>query len=173
MTMQYEFTLIVDRDASDEPYADTLFELGEGDYAPEGGPEGNFVHAFQEADSLTGAIVAAIHLVEKTDVQVMGVQSEDLVTLKDIADRTGRSHESVRLLAAGKRGPGGFPAASSVGSQGFYSWTQVSQWFADHYNAEAGSEFDREIAAADHLVRARRLLAGDAHRAEMAQLVDA
>jgi len=47
-----------------------------------------------------------------------------------------------------------------------YSWAQVGPWFARHYpGADADQELlnteqDRIIAAADHLVRARALLAG-------------
>ncbi|MTD55710.1 hypothetical protein [Amycolatopsis pithecellobii] len=171
--MQYEFALVVDRDASEDPHAETLFELGEGDYVPEGGPLGNVVHVAQDAATLAAAIIAAIHLVEKAGVKVAGVQSDDLATLQDIANRTGRSHESVRLLAAGKRGPGSFPGPSLPGKPAFYSWVEVTEWFADNYGTETGDTYDRELAAADHLVRARKLLAGDKHRAEMAQLVDA
>jgi hypothetical protein len=54
-----------------------------------------------------------------------------------------------------------------------YSSAQVSRWFAEHYGTEAGSTYDREIAAADHLVRARRMLAGNENRAELAKLLSA
>lgn len=171
--MQYEFALTVDRDATEDTVADALFELGEGDYVPEGGPHGNLVHVAQEAATLTAALIAAIHGVEKTGVKVIGIESDDLVTLQDIADRTGRTHESVRLLANGTRGPGGFPQPTLSGKPAFYSWTEVAQWLANNYGVEAGGEYDRELAAANHLVRARHLLAGDKNRSDMAQLVDA
>lgn len=171
--MQYEFTLIVDEDATDARYADALFEAGEGDYVAEGGPRGNLVHVFQEAATLPRSLVVAIRMIEGTGLHVLGVRSDNLVTLQDIADRTGRVAESVRLLAKGRRGPGGFPAPELPGKPAFYSWPEVLRWFAENYGADDGSEFDRELAAADHLVRARRLLAGDENRAEMAQLIEA
>jgi len=100
---------------------------------------------------------------------VGSVLSEDLVTLKEIAARTRRPYESVRLLAAGKRGPGGFPGPMSSHGWALYSWTQVSEWLTRHYPSTVQDrelltlslEHDCIIAAADHLVRARALMRGN------------
>lgn len=72
----------------------------------------------------------------------------------------------MRLLAVGKRGPGGFPAPLQSEGWTLYSWSQVRDWFARHApgsvrdTEERNLEFDRVIAAADHLVRARALMRG-------------
>jgi len=76
----------------------------------------------REATSLTEALVSALRDVEAAGLVVGSVRSEDLVTLKEIASRTGRTYESVRLLAAGKRGPGGFPGPMSSAGWTLYSW---------------------------------------------------
>ena len=56
---------------------------------------------------------------------------QDLVSIPDIAERTERSRESIRLLVDGKRGPGGFP--SRVGTVGdairVWPWAVVTDWF--------------------------------------------
>lgn len=56
----------------------------------------------------------------------------DLVAIPDIADRTERTPESVRLLVNGKRGPGGFP--TPVGTLGggtrVWEWAAVVDWFS-------------------------------------------
>jgi hypothetical protein len=98
-----------------------------------------------------------------------------VVSLKDIATRTGRSYESVRKLAHGQRGPGGFPAPLSTAQWALYSWAEVSAWLARHYPATAAAvtSHDREIAAADHLIRARHILPAPADRADLAQLLTA
>jgi hypothetical protein len=83
----------------------------------------------------------------------------------------GRTYESVRLLAAGKRGPGGFPAPLSTGQWALYSWAEVSAWFAIHYGTASAGVYDRTLVAADHLIHARRIMAGDKHRDEMLKLV--
>ena len=42
-------------------------------------------------------------------VTVARIADAGLVSMADIAARTGRTREGVRLLTAGARGPGGFP----------------------------------------------------------------
>lgn len=168
--MRYEFTLVLDREPIESELED-MFENGFDDAAFEGGNE-YLAHFEREADSLADAIAHAVHQLEENGFRVVAVQSEDLVTLKDIAQRTDRTYESVRLLAAGKRGPGGFPAALSEGPWAFYSWTLVSRWFAEHHGSSECDTYSREIAAADHLIRARHMLDAQ-ERVELSKLVTA
>ena len=171
--MNYEFSLVVDQDPTEQAFAGALFEASEGHLIPEGGgADQNVVHVNVEADTLAAAITLAVHRVESVGLNVVGVKSDDLVSLKDIAARCGRTYESVRLLASGKRGPGGFPVPMSTGQWELYSWAEAAMWLSTHYGTEGPAIYDREIAAADHLMRARRMLAGDEHRAELAELVN-
>jgi hypothetical protein len=57
---------------------------------------------------------------------------QDLVSVSDIAHRVGRTRESVRLLADGRRGRGGFPApsGSSAGGPGSWPWSLVLGFIA-------------------------------------------
>jgi hypothetical protein len=50
-----------------------------------------------------------------------------------IAERVGRTRESVRLVADDKRGPGGFPAPLGVVRDGtrVWPWSVVPEWFND------------------------------------------
>lgn len=170
MTTQYEFTLVVDRDPTE--MADQLFEVGHGDYVPEG-PNPPLVHVFLEAATLPAAITSALHDIESVGLAVVGLRSDDLVSVKEIAARLNRTYESVRLLAAGKRGPGGFPTPLSKGQWALHSWAEVAEWFATHYGTAGPTDWDREVAAANHVLRARHILAGDKLRAEMGQLMSA
>jgi hypothetical protein len=170
MTTQYEFTLVVDRDPTDT--AEQLFEVGHGDYVPEG-PNPPLVHVLQEAATLPAAIVSAVHAIESVGLAVVGLKSDDLVSVKDIAARLSRTYESVRLLASGQRGPGGFPVPLSDSQWALYSWAEIADWFAAHYGTAGPTEWDREVAAANHVIRARHMLLDDKLRAEMAQLMSA
>ena len=170
MTTQYEFTLVVDRDPTE--VAEQLFEVGHGDYVPEG-PNPPLVHVLQEAATLPAAIVSAVHAIESVGLAAVGLKSDDLVSVKEIAARLSRTYESVRLLASGQRGPGGFPAPLSDSQWALYSWAETADWFAAHYGTAGPTEWDREVAAADHVIRARHMLVGDKLRAEMAQLMSA
>jgi hypothetical protein len=107
----YEFTFVVDHRLSEDE-VDGLFD-GADDVTPEREQARTLLGFDREATSLAGALVSALRDVEAAGLTVGSVRSEDLVTLKEIAARTRRSYESVRLLAAGKRGPGGFPSPMS------------------------------------------------------------
>lgn len=97
---------------------------------------------------------AAFHLIAQ--VQAVLPQSipvrldQDLVSIPDIAERTDRSRESVRLLVDGKRGPGQFPAP--VGTVGdairVWPWAVVLDWFRDALNEDLGERGVSPEAAA-------------------------
>ncbi len=66
---------------------------------------------------------------------VQRVEADEIVTLGNIAERLGRSRESVRLLASGKRGPGGFPGAIGGPHRGrrrLWLWHEVAAWLTEH-----------------------------------------
>jgi hypothetical protein len=88
----------------------------------------------REAASLDEAVLSAIADAERagTGRRVVRVESGDLVTAGEIARRAGRSRESIRLYALGKRGPGGFPApaARARSRSPLYRWSDVAGWLA-------------------------------------------
>jgi hypothetical protein len=55
---------------------------------------------------------------------------QDLVSVSDIAQRLGRTRESVRLLVDGKRGSGRFPPATEIVGDGIrvWPWSVVLEW---------------------------------------------
>src|SRR5674476_1612514 len=108
----YEFTFVVDHRLSEDE-VDGLFDRAD-DVTPEREQARTLLGFDRQATSLAEALVSALRDVESAGLIVGSVRSEDLVTLKEIAARTRRSYESVRLLAAGKRGPGGFPGPMSL-----------------------------------------------------------
>ena len=167
----HEFTLTVNTDPTE--YADQLFEVAEGTLVPEGGNGTGVVHAIHDTATLADAVAWAVAAVESVGITVTGVETEDTVSLKDIAARMGRTYESVRRLASGQRGPGRFPAPFSTDSWALYSWAEVSAWLAAHYGTEGVPAYDREIVAADYLLRARHMLVDDPQRANFAQLASA
>lgn len=173
----HEFSFVVDHRLRDDEI-DKLFDEVD-DVTPEREQARTLLGFDRAAESLAAALVSALRDVESVGLSVGSVHSEDLVTIKEIASRTGRSYESVRLLSLGRRGPGGFPGPMSSAGWTLYSWAQVRQWMACHYpSADRDRELlplehDRLIAAADHLIRARALMRGGDLAADLAALLAA
>ena len=131
----FHFTLIVDGpDLQDRALIDALFEAGCDD-ATIGCSDGvQYVDFDREAEDFNDAILSAVDDLEKLDgVQVVRIADAGLASLADIAVRVGRTRESVRLLASGARGPGGFPkpVTDLRNRYRLWRWTEVAHWFTE------------------------------------------
>jgi hypothetical protein len=156
-TKDFEFALILEREPG-ETEGEAIAAQVPALVAIEGGAGlPTLAHVVvDDADDFAGAVARTVRQIEAAGVLVVGLAADDLVSIKEIAERTGRTRESVRLLAVGERGPGGFPAPVSAGQWALYPWTAVAEWFTAHY-ADQAYELDRQAAVADHLLRARHM----------------
>lgn len=156
----YEFTVTLDRVPVDTDY-DRIFEAGLDDTTPGVENGRGILDVVRDSPSLSEAIVSVAGDASRAGFTVVGVAENDLVSLKTIAHRLDRSYESVRLLALGKRGSGGFPAPLSGDGWSLYSWASVADWFSRvHGTKNTVSDDDRVIAAAGYFLRARDLIDG-------------
>lgn len=118
--------------------------------------DGTFLAEFdREATDFTSAVVSAIEDLRAAvdGLRILRACPDDLVTVSAIADRTGRSDESVRLLLRGARGPGNFPpAAGRINDKTqIWRWVDVARWFETALGERpAGAEHARFIAAINH-----------------------
>ncbi|XRQ06143.1 hypothetical protein ACN3XK_57925 [Actinomadura welshii] len=82
--------------------------------------------------TLAAAIMEVIEHVEGStqDVHVLQVEADPLLTIRDIAERVGRSLDSVRHAITGSRGVTGFPASemSSAGHR-LWRWSRIAAWY--------------------------------------------
>ena len=129
----HHFTLIVDgADLQDESVVNGLFESGCDD-ALVGSADGvQFLDFDRDAASLGEAVLSAVADAERVDgVQVVRVADAGLASMADIAARTGRTREGVRLLVSGARGPGRFPppVTDPRGRYRLWRWADVERWF--------------------------------------------
>lgn len=136
MTETYEFTLlVVGPDLQTDEALNALAEIGCDDATV--GSSGGVQHMDfdREASSYMDAVLSAIHNVEAAvpGTRVVRILPDEYVSLAEIAERTHRTRESVRLLSIGERGPGRFPppAARELGRNKLWRWTEVAAWFAD------------------------------------------
>ncbi len=144
--LEYSFTLVIEGDV--EPHIDALFEAGCED-ATFGSVDGvHYADFDREAETLNRAVAFAIADVESVPgLVVRRVEPDDLVTMSEIAERLGRSREGVRLLIAGERGHGDFPApVSHLRSRNrLWRWSDVAEWVGEASSADIHSA--RLIAA--------------------------
>jgi hypothetical protein len=109
------------------------------------------------APTLAEAVVSAVRLVEALGLRALRVDAGDWVTLADIAERIGRSRETVRLWAVGRLGPGGFPPPVNLGRDtSFYSWAEVLPWLR-HRLGFALADEEPTLAGANLALQLRAL----------------
>ena len=149
-----------------EEVIDALYEAGWDDATVSLDPEtgGAGIASFdREANSAVEAVASAITQGRSAGIEMTAV-GEDLVTITEIAERTGRAFTTADHWATGRRGPGGFPIPRVQRVRAsLYSWAEVVAWLHEHRLAEV-SLTDMETAhvcqIADSLVRANRLQRG-------------
>jgi hypothetical protein len=126
---EYDFTLILTGDVDE--HIDALYEAGCDD-APFGTVDGvPYADFTRDADTFADAVSTAIAAVESVPgTRVVRIEPDDLVTATEIAERLGRTRESVRLLASGRRGAGDFPAPVShtKSRSRLWRWSDVLAW---------------------------------------------
>lgn len=151
----YSFTLQLNRVVRDDEL-DAIFEAGLDDAAV----EGDLMHVDREAPNLLEAVWSAARQIVAAGERLHAerVVWDKLVTLREIAQRTGRTYESVRLLAEGLRGPGGFPEPEVDTQTGrVWAWSAIAEWFGEHglTNLPAGSApaLAHDLRVADLVIR--------------------
>jgi len=148
----HTFTLIVDGpDLQADEVVDSVFDAGCGD-ALIGRSDGvQFADFDREAASLHEAVLSAVSDLESIEgVFVLRLADAGLVSMADIAARTGRTRESVRLLISGERGPGGFPPPVTDPRSRYRLWRsdEVESWFRVHLASPLSGATDDHIRAA-------------------------
>lgn len=90
----------------------------------------------RSAETYQRAVLDAIREIESAGVgaHVVRIQTDELLTVSEIADRTNRTPESIRLLISGERGPGDFPGAESrPGARNrLWRWSTIVAWFQSY-----------------------------------------
>ena len=148
----HHFTLIVEGPdlQDDDTHLDALYDAGCNDGLV-GRSEGvQYIDFDREAPDLELAILSAVADVERVDgVTVMRIVDSGLVSMADIAARTGRTRESVRLLVTGARGPGGFPPPVTDPRRRLrlWRWSEVKRWLAQHLREVTPSADDDVVTA--------------------------
>ncbi|MGW0806523.1 hypothetical protein [Nonomuraea sp. NPDC002799] len=149
----WDFRVMLNREPDPEEF-NLLFEAGMDDCALVGGSQPYFM-CDREAERLLDAIAAVLTEIRTVDgLWAIGVGHNDGVTLGDAARRHGgRTQASLRQLASGQRGPGGFPApVIEADNISVYSWAEISDWLRSRMGDDI-APVSRDIALADAAVK--------------------
>lgn len=155
----YNFTLLVS--GVDEDRLDDIYEATDGGATVElGGQWTNRIGYDEEADTLAEAIMAAVKQIEEVPgMTVVRIDEDQLVWASEIADRAGRTRQSVDQLVKGQRGPGDFPQPVSGNVRNpLWRWLEVEEWFARYEGREPDMERPAVIGAINAALEARRNL---------------
>ena len=146
-------------EALDDEAADRLYESFEEEIALEEGPKGHFIGFERQADSFLDAVLDAIAKVIELGFEPLAVEDE-LVSMSDVAERVGRTRQSISMLASGQRGAGDFPlpVAGNVRSP-LWHWADVAAWFESHQGEKVVPEDRMRTIAAINGALAGRVLA--------------
>jgi predicted DNA-binding transcriptional regulator AlpA len=152
---EHHFTLTI-RAALTDACLDALFGAGCDDATFSTRGELTFGEFDRDAPSLLDAVVSAIGAVESVGVEVLHVDPDELVWASEIAERTGRSRQSIDMLIRGQRGPGNFPSPASHATRNpLWRWSEVDAWFATYEGRPADSERSAVLGALNGALEAR------------------
>lgn len=132
-TTEHNFTLVLTPSPGldDGSAIEALGEAGATDATVGRRADGIWTAVFyREASSFEEALKSAIRDIRTAGLTVRRVEPDDFVTQAEVAERLGRSSESIRLLATGQRGDRSFPGpavrATSRGS--LWRWSEIAAW---------------------------------------------
>lgn len=156
---EYNFELTISGVLTDERL-DALIEAGCDDATFSTKGDLTFADFTREATTMLDAIVSAIAAVEGVDaLEVLHVDPDELVWASEIAERTGRTRQSVDQLIKGQRGPGRFPAPASHATRNpLWRWSEVETWFAAYEGRQPDTERSHVLGAINGALQARHSL---------------
>jgi hypothetical protein len=130
----HEFTIVasgLDPEADD--FEDRFYEAGCDD-ATISYQKGVIVLEFaRPAQTFAKALISAFADVQRTGARVERIEPDYLVSLSDIAARSGLSRAAISLYCKGERSEGFPPPVARVTSESpLWDWVAVSRWMVRH-----------------------------------------
>jgi hypothetical protein len=133
MMTTHEFTIIASGlDPQAEDFEDRFFEAGCDD-ATLSLQKGLIIVEFaRDAVSFSAAVISACEAVLRAGAKVERVEPDYLVSLSDIAERSGKTRQAISLYTKGERGEH-FPApvARVTSTSPLWDWEEVASWLVE------------------------------------------
>ena len=150
----HEFAIIASGlDPEAEDFEDRFFEAGCDD-ATLSFQKGVIIAEFaRDAVSFSKAVTSAYEAVLRAGATVERVEPDYLVSLSEIAERSGKTRQAISLYTNGERGQGFPPPVARVTSNHpLWDWEQVAEWLVE-----------RDALPKEELVRARVVKEANLH----------
>lgn len=150
---------------------DALIEAGCDDATFSAKGELIFAAFDRDSDTMLDAVVSAISDIESVEgLEVLHVDPDELVWASEIAERTGRTRQSVDQLIKAQRGPGGFPDPATHATRNpLWRWSEVEAWFAAYEGRQSDTERSIVIGAINGALQARHSLRSAPHAQSLRQ----
>jgi hypothetical protein len=149
-----EFTIVASgMDPQADDFEDRFFEAGCGD-ATISFQKGAIILEFaREAPSFAKALVSAFADVQRAGAKVERIEPDYLVSLSDIAARSGLSRAAISLYGKGERAQG-FPApvARVTSESPLWDWVDVARWMRQHRKLAANDVLQASLVREANLV---------------------
>ncbi|HBB55089.1 MAG TPA: hypothetical protein DCZ49_02760 [Hyphomonadaceae bacterium] len=131
-----------------EGYEDRFYEAGCDD-ATLSFQKGVIIAEFaREALSFGEAVASAVEDIRKTSAKVERVEPDYLVSLSDIAERSGLTRQAISLYTKAERGSGfPNPVARVTSNSPLWDWLEVTEWL------HAQSKIDRDAVVEARIVK--------------------
>ena len=146
----FEFSIVASGlDPEADGFADRFFDAGCDD-ATLSFQKGRIVLDFaRAAASLQGAIASAVEDVAKAGAKVDRIEPDPLVSLIDIAARSGLSRQAITHYAKGERAKN-FPApmARVTADSSLWDWATVAKWMFENQKIARDVAIEAEIVKA-------------------------
>jgi len=102
----------------------------------------------REALSFGEAVASAVEDIRKTGAKVERIEPDYLVSLSDIAERSGLSRQAISLYTKAERGSGfPNPVARVTSNSPLWDWLEVTEWL------HAQSKIDRDAVVEARIVK--------------------
>jgi hypothetical protein len=149
MMKTHEFTIIASGlDPEMEGYEDRFFEAGCDDSTLSFQKGVIIVEFSREAVSFSKAVSSAYEDVQRAGAKVERVEPDHLVSLSDIAERSGLTRQAISLYTRAERSSGfPNPVARVTSNSPLWDWLEVTEWLHAH------ARIDREAVVNARIVK--------------------
>lgn len=159
----HEFAIVASAlDPEAEDFEDRFFEAGCDD-ATISFQKGVIVLDFaRDAQTFAKALISAIEDVQRSGAKVERIEPDYLVSLSDIAARSGLSRAAISLYCKGERGHGfPTPVVRVTSESPLWDWVDVSRWMHQNDRLSAGDVLRARMVKEANLVAQSKSLRRD------------